>query len=132
MSLPKKIKVGYVDLDIIVVPKNSKFSKDNYGEYDSKTNSIRLAEGQRKIEELSSLLHEVLHAICWQSSLSTEGGILEKNKLEEVVVNSIANNLTQVFKENPALLSYIKESVNGTKKTRVKAISKNKKQHKKY
>jgi hypothetical protein len=132
MSLPKKIKIGYVDLDIIVVPKNSKFSKDNYGEYDSKTNSIRVAEGQRKIEELSTLLHEILHAICWQSSLSSEGGILEKNKLEEVVVNSIANNLTQVFKENPALLSYIKESVNGIKKTRVKAIPKNKKQYKKY
>jgi hypothetical protein len=63
MSLPKKIKIGYVDLDIIVVPKNSKFSKDNYGEYDSKTNSIRVAEGQRH-EALSQRQLKLYRVSC--------------------------------------------------------------------
>ena len=57
------------------------------------------------------LLHEILHAIVYASSLNSEGGALEDHKDEEQTVNSITNHLMAVIKDNPWFLDFLKEQI---------------------
>jgi hypothetical protein len=76
-----------------------------------------------------------LHASIWISGLSAEGGVLEPKKREEIVVNTLANNLAQVFRDNKWVLPYLKnnltEVVISEQKTGNRILGRNKRQHKK-
>ena len=109
----KKIKVGY---STITIKKQAhQFHKDNmgdtYGQYLSRENKIEIQPDLSNIDEVNTLLHEVLHASVWICSLSQSGQPLEQSKDEELVVNSLSNNLTQVFIDNEWLLPYLIEKL---------------------
>lgn len=63
-----------------------------------------------KSREAEVLLHEILHAICYNSNVFN--GIENKHEHEEHVVDTLANALILVFKDNPSLIDYIKEMLN--------------------
>ena len=110
----KKIKVGY---STITIKKQSpQFIKDNmsdnYGQYLSRKNRIEIQPDLSNIDEVNTLLHEILHASAWISSLTQSGQPLEKSKDEELVINSLTNNLTQIFIDNKWLLPYLIEKLN--------------------
>ena len=105
----KKIKVGY---STITIKKQSpQFIKDNmsdnYGQYLSRENKIEIQPDLSNIDEVNTLLHEILHASVWICSLTQPGQPLEKSKDEELVINSLTNNLTQIFIDNEWLLPYL-------------------------
>ena len=109
----KKIKVGY---STITIKKQSpQFIKDNmsdnYGQYLSRKNRIEIQPDLSNIDEVNTLLHEILHASAWISSLTQSGQPLEKSKDEELVINSLTNNLTQIFIDNEWLLPYLTEKL---------------------
>ena len=105
----KKIKVGYST--IIIKKQAPQFTKDNmsdnYGQYLSRENKIEIQPDLSDIDEANTLLHEILHASMWVSSLCQSGQPLEQSRDEELVVNSLTNNLTQVFIDNEWLLPYL-------------------------
>ena len=110
----KKIKVGYCT--ITIKKQIGQFTKDNmtdnYGQYLIRENKIEIQPELSDIDEVNTLLHEILHAAVWVGSLSSTGQPLERSKDEELVINSLTNNLTQVFIDNKWLLPYLKEKLN--------------------
>jgi hypothetical protein len=105
------------------------------GEYDSNKSEMLINSNLTKIEEANTFLHELLHASIWISGLSTEGGVLEPKKREEIVVNALANNLAQVFRDNKWILPYLKTNLTGVviseQKTGNRILGRNKRQYKK-
>ena len=136
-KLRTKIKIGYADIEIKLLSKKEspKWCKDHFGEYDSSKSQILLNNNLTKIEEANTFIHELLHASIWISGLSAEGGVLEPKKREEIVVNTLANNLAQVFRDNKWVLPYLKknltEVVISEQKTGNRILGRNKRQHKK-
>ncbi len=105
----KKIKVGY---STITIKKQApEFTKDNmndaYGQYLPRKNRIEIQPDLSDIDEANTLLHEILHASVWVCSLCQTGQPLQENKDEELVVNSLTNNLIKVFIDNEWLLPYL-------------------------
>jgi len=136
-KLNTKIKIGYADIEIKLLSKKEspKWCKDHFGEYDSSKSQILINNNLTKIEEANTFIHELLHASIWISGLSAEGGVLEPKKREEIVVNTLANNLAQVFRDNKWVLPYLKknltEVVISEQKTGNRILGRNKRQHKK-
>ena len=136
-KLKKTIKIGYADIKIKLLNKKEspKWCKDHFGEYDSNKSEMLINSNLTKIEEANTFLHELLHASFWISGLSTEGGVLEPKKREEIVVNALANNLAQVFRDNKWILPYLKTNLTGVVNSEQKAgnriLGRNKRQHKK-
>jgi len=136
-KLKTKIKIGYADIEIKLLSKKEspKWCKDHFGEYDSSKSQILINNNLTEIEEANTFIHELLHASIWISGLSAEGGVLEPKKREEIVVNTLANNLAQVFRDNKWVLPYLKknltEVVISEQKTGNRILGRNKRQHKK-
>ena len=136
-KLKKTIKIGYADVKIKLLNKKEspKWCKDHFGEYDSNKSEMLINSNLTKIEEANTFLHELLHASFWISGLSTEGGVLEPKKREEIVVNALANNLAQVFRDNKWILPYLKTNLTGVVISEQKAgnriLGRNKRQYKK-
>jgi len=136
-KLKKTIKIGYADVKIRLLNKKEspKWCKDHFGEYDSNKSEMLINSNLTKIEEANTFLHELLHASFWISGLSTEGGVLEPKKREEIVVHALANNLAQVFRDNKWILPYLKTNLTGVVISEQKAgnriLGRNKRQHKK-
>lgn len=113
MKCPSKIKIGYKDIDIDLV--RSDFSKqtDSYGEYQHRANKIEIQQDLTNSDFANTLLHEVLHAVAYEMSLTQEGNILSKDTNEEIVINSITNGLMTVVKDNPWFLKFLQEYIHG-------------------
>jgi len=136
-NLKKRIKIGSDDLQIKLLSKKDspQWCKDHFSEYDSNKSEMLINSNLTKIEEATTFLHELLHASIWISGLSTEGGVLEPKKREEIVVNALANNLAQVFRDNKWILPYLKKNLTGVvsseQKARNSILGRNKRQYKK-
>jgi len=128
-SLPKKIKISYTDL-FVELNDDHKFKADQYGEFDANTNTITLATETSSRELANTLLHELVHASVWYGGLKDEGAALEDDKAEEHVVNVITNQLCQILRDNPKVLTLIKKgltSKNVRPKKRNKVVASSKK-----
>jgi len=123
--LPKKIKISFADVRIETTA-DSKFKEDCYGEYSSKENKITLANDITDKDVSNTILHEVIHAAVWYGGLKDEGSALEDDKQEEHVVNVLTNQLCQIFRDNPKVLTIIKRGLknkNGGTKKRDEAVA---------
>jgi len=117
MSKPTKVKVGWKDIDIEYV--KASFKKDNtdcYGQYLNRENKIEIHEELNPDDLANTMLHEVMHAIVYHSSLNQPGGPLKDEESEEQTTNSLSNWLIGVFRDNPWFLDFLKENINRTKK----------------
>ena len=90
MSIDNKIiKVGYCK--ITIKEQLGQFTKDNmtdnYGQYLPRENKIEIQPNLSDIDEVNTLIHEILHASVWVGSLSSTGQPLERSDDEEFVVN---------------------------------------------
>jgi len=109
----RQVKVGYAVLDI--KEQAPQFKKSNmtdcYGQYTARENIIEVQPGLSDIDEANTVLHEIMHACVYISSLNTEGQALSDDNNEEVVVNSLSNYLMQVFMDNKWLLPYLNKKI---------------------
>jgi len=109
---PKKVKIGWKDVKIDYVdPSFFKNNVDCYGQYISRTGTIEIQKEIEGVDLANTVLHEIMHAIVYNSSLNSEGGSLSDGKDEEQVVNSMCNQLMMVFRDNPWLLDFLKEQI---------------------
>ena len=107
--MEKKIKIGYQD--VVIEREAPTFQKqtDAYGEYDHRQNSISIQSGLTPLDEANTLLHEILHGVAYINSLTQAGQPMVTENKEEIVINTIANSLSQVFRDNKWLLPYFKD-----------------------
>jgi Zn-dependent peptidase ImmA (M78 family) len=118
-KIPSKIKIGWKDVDIDIIKTSFiKETTDYWGQYNNRTNKIEIQEEAPDIDKANTLLHEVLHAILYHSSLNQPGGPLREDEAEEQAVNSISNWLMGVFTDNPWFLDYLKDTIHGNKKSK--------------
>ncbi len=97
-----------------MVPVDASFLKDNadcYGEFLSRESKINFQKEVKGVELGNTVLHEILHAIAYASSLNQANGPLKEEDNEETTINSIANWLMGAFRDNPWLLDFLKASL---------------------
>ena len=113
----KKLRVGFQDLTIEI--KDADFRTDNltdcYGHYLQRENKIQINTNLEQHDLLNTVIHEVLHACCYVGGLTTKSNPLSDEDKEEVVTNTLANQLHIVLRDNPWLLKFIQESLSKTK-----------------
>ena len=97
INLPKTIKIGYTDYELEIWPDTFASTEKAQGEF---------FEEDEKLSSrgVNTLIHEILHALIYQYGLAED-----VKDIEEKVVNTTANGLSAVFKDNPWLIDYIKE-----------------------
>lgn len=116
MKLPDKIKIGWKDVDLEKIKVSfAKNNSDYWGQYIARQNKIEIQEEAEGQDLANTLLHEIVHAIVYHSSMNAEGGPLTQDGDEEQVVNSMTNWLMGVFKDNPWFLDFLKENIHGKK-----------------
>lgn len=96
---PKVIRVMGKDYALKFVG-TSPIAHENLGQCDHKKMLICIEEDQVPVEELDTVIHEILHAIWYQMSIGE--GPME----EEPIVRRTANGLLQVILDNPSMLKY--------------------------
>jgi hypothetical protein len=112
MNKPNNVKVGWKDIRIeYIEPQFERNNADFWGQFLSRKGVIEIQKEIQGDDLANTLLHEILHAIVYASSLNSEGGALEDHKDEEQTVNSITNHLMAVIKDNPWFLDFLKEQI---------------------
>ena len=113
----KKLRVGFQDLTIEL--KDADFRTDNltdcYGHYLQRENKIQINTNLEQHDLLNTVIHEVLHACCYVGGLTTKSNPLSDEDKEEVVTNTLANQIHIVLRDNPWLIKFIQESLSKTK-----------------
>lgn len=113
----KKLRIGFQDLTIEI--KDADFRTDNltdcYGHYLQRENKIQINTNLEQHDLLNTLIHEILHACCYVGGLTAKSNPLSDEDKEEVVTNTLANQIHIVLRDNPWLLKFIQESLSKTK-----------------
>ncbi len=103
-KLAKSVRVGPFDFPITIESENWRIANSRAGEFSSVEMCIRIAMGYAMPMRLcDTVLHEVGHAIWWVYGLRND-------TKEEEVVSLLATAWTQVFRDNPWLLTWIAEA----------------------
>jgi hypothetical protein len=98
--LPKRISLGY---RTFTVRKDRHLPSGELGQCQNDKGLILIAPGQLGDDEANTVLHELLHAALHLGHVS-----LEDDK-EEQVVTVLGNAITELWKRNPSLISYLQE-----------------------
>ncbi len=111
-QLPATIKIGWKDVKLERVKTSFiKNNSDYWGQYVARENKIEIQEEAKGLDLANTLLHEVIHAIVYHSSLNAQGGPLHDDDHEEQAVNSMTNWMMTVLRDNPWFLETIKQSI---------------------
>lgn len=103
-DLPKSIRVGFRTFTVEQWDSRKAVAASCYGECDKLNGVIRVDTQFGPEKAANTLLHEVLHA-CWCI------GYLDDEAKEEPVVGTLANQLTQVWRDNPEFVAFMSESL---------------------
>ncbi len=104
MKPPATIKVGYTTLDVVPFSLDLAATPNLYGRFDRAACTIEYHAKQHPQHILDTFIHEVLHA-CWaQAALSDDDD-------EERIITGLSNAFTQVLKDNPEFLKWIRSVV---------------------
>ena len=112
------LKVGYRDIAIQVIKPDflkENISSGDYGQYLPKQNRIEIQAQQQPLDEVNTILHEILHVIINDIGETQKGGVLSDDEIEEKFIYNAANYLSQVLRDNKWLLDYLQEQFKATK-----------------
>lgn len=96
-TTPPTVRIGFADYSVIHMHSDEIAKADHYGITDNNGLTIRLDLDGAEARQVNTTIHEVLHG-CW------DAGDLGDAEPEEKVVAVLANQLCQVFRDNPALI----------------------------
>lgn len=103
MKLPKKVKIGPYDYAIVSLDKSD--AEENYGTFASEEQEIRLRDSFKSSHMMAdTLLHEILHGIWFVHGIVVRDG-------EERVIGQMATGLTQVLRDNPDLVEFLRANL---------------------
>lgn len=97
---PSVVKIGYQDFTLLFEELNID-NASQYGITHTVHSNIRVTNMGNAIEKVNTLIHELLHAVFHTQGIKLEGDA------EERIVNSTANGLTALIRDNPKLVHYI-------------------------
>jgi|TARA_R110000796_G_scaffold112756_1_gene224402 hypothetical protein len=97
----KSVKVGPTDFSIEYVPLNEEL----FGDFSYINSRIRIEQNLKGTALVDTVLHEILHAI-WKL-----GQLKDKREDEERAVAIMATYLTQVLRDNPVMLTWLKKNL---------------------
>ncbi len=95
---PKQLRVGPYTYKVAVDP--DRLPVDLFGQCDKGKHVIALHPEQSSIRLRSTLLHEILHALCDVTGV-------DDDKAEEHIATVIAPALLAVLRDNPKLVSWL-------------------------
>ena len=105
MILPKSVRVGYRDYAVNEYDARMAEAERQWGWHSSGLHEIQVRlSGLRDSEIANTLLHEVLHAAYQVADI-------KQGDDEERTVTAIANQLTQVWRDNPELIAFISDAL---------------------
>ena len=102
METPDKIKVGYRNYKLEEWKQTVASANDAHGQFFAKEGVIGYTVEEKGVSHANTIIHECLHGIIYQWNMDLE------EKVEELVVNGLANGLTTIFVDNPKLMDYLK------------------------
>lgn len=98
-QLPRCVRVGPYDYAITICK-----LPDIFGRFNSIDQTIEISDiNKTKIMAVDTLMHEINHAIIWANAVSLSD--------EESIVSGITPGWTQVYRDNPWLLDWIKRGL---------------------
>jgi len=107
---PKVVRINGKNYAIHFNPKNPLIAYAYHGMCDNAKHVIHIEAEQTPFEECDTVIHELLHAVWAQMSLSD----LDE-QLEERIVRALGTGLTGLYADNPKLLTYIQTAIAGKK-----------------
>ena len=105
MNIPDKIKIGYREYKLEEWKQTIASANEAQGQFFAKEGIIGYTAEEKGVSHANTLIHECLHAIIYQWSMELD------DKVEELVVNGLANGLTTILVDNPKLIDYLKEKI---------------------
>jgi Zn-dependent peptidase ImmA (M78 family) len=99
MKIPKTIKICGFDWEIIE-SQDVANSNENFGETHYRNQKIFIEPSEKQQKKEQVLLHEIIHAIFWQTGMWQRLKNKDYNPDEEEISQSISFMLYQVLKEN--------------------------------
>lgn len=104
-SLPDSIRVGPFDIGISLLSVGQSLGDGKWGHFNQIGQEIALmAEFPTCPKAVDTFLHEITHAIWWAVGVQDNDG-------EERTVTALATGWTQVFRDNPWLLDWLKKAL---------------------
>ena len=107
MQRPDKIKIGYREYKLEEWKQTVASANEAQGQFFAKEGVIGYTADETGVSHANTLIHEMLHAIIYQWNMDLD------EKVEELVVNGLANGLTTIFVDNPKLMDYLKDKIKG-------------------
>lgn len=104
--MPKRIKVGYVNYSVLPIDTIEAAEKRISGEARLMRNEIGCVPVLPASKMGNTMLHEILHCICWHH------GIDEDDAKEEQYVTLISNGLCSVMIDNPEFFAWLNKVLN--------------------
>jgi len=104
INLPDKVKVACFDIKVEEWHPNSANSRRCYGEFSALELLIRIDVSSAPTKIVDTLIHELNHAIYWVYGM-------EDGDEEERIVGTMATAWTQVYRDNPDILDFIKTAL---------------------
>ena len=98
------VKVGAVDINVFSLP----FDGEAFGDFNYLLMRIRLDENLKGPVLVDTLIHELNHAVWAIGILKT------KEEEEERVCSVMASMWTQIYRDNPKLMAWIKKNLKPT------------------
>jgi len=100
MKLPKKVKIGYHDYEIIEWSSKEVELSDTWGQCDKNEKKIYICTEANPRIVADIFIHECFHAL-W------EYFNMEEEESEEKVVSLLSSGLIDIFVSNPQTLKFI-------------------------
>lgn len=97
-----KIKVAAYDIEICFWDYKEARENNRWGEFSVNEQKIRIDNSMTGALLIDTLIHEINHAIYWAYNIEDEDK-------EERIVTKMSTGLTQVLRDNPELLAFIKK-----------------------
>lgn len=101
-KLPETINIGYQTIKLI---EEDSHMMEALGLYKQQEHIIAFRKNQNDREKSNTIIHEILHAIWFTQGLRNEDGA------EERIVNTFANGICQVMRDNRRLMRILAQGV---------------------
>lgn len=112
-KLPKSLRIAHTDFRVEDWQQMSAVASKRWGEFSVVEHVIRIQTADRSYPEvLCTLLHEIVHAICWAYEVRTVDR-LDKDEhpdTEERLAGIMATAWTQIFRDNRDLVLFIEHA----------------------
>lgn len=105
-GLPANLRIGWRDYTIVPWTHKDARDRQRYAEHDGAGWEIRIDVSYKPVEIINGLIHEMLHALYAVQSIYDADD-------EERTVTGLANGLSAVWRDNPALFAWINRTMAG-------------------